>query len=151
MLSHLRGSAWITAMGRPHFETKRRGHTRLLIRPGIQQARDSGDSRDRAGVLAAELEGSGTDHLLNILQQPEALGLVKLPRLCASRSAHAEEARQSPPPQRCPPPQNDGALTLPLLMESRSRSLGIVDHHPPEYAIRCQFFRGELQWSSEFW
>ncbi len=102
-------------------------------------------------MLAAELEGSGTDHLLNILQQPEALGLVKLPRLCASRSAHAEEARQSPPPQRCPPPQNHGALTLPLLMESRSRSLGIVDHHPPEYAIRCQFFRGELQWSSEFW
>ena len=45
----------------------------------------------------------------------------------------------------------DFLLTLPLLMESRSRSLGIVDHHPPEYAIRSQFFRGELQWSSEFW
>jgi len=61
------------------------------------------------GVLAAELEGSATDHLLNILQQLEALGLVKLPRLCASCSAHAEEARPSPPPQRCPPPQRGRA------------------------------------------
>ena len=51
------------SMRGPHIETKRRRRTKVLIRAGIQQSRDSGDSRDGAGVLAVESEGAGTDHL----------------------------------------------------------------------------------------